>query len=504
MDNGEYAGLVRELEALAEHDPAGFRRKVFFIGSAAYIALAARLLLTLLVIYFGMATASGRGQTRQLVFTGVFTLTMIPVYYVVLRMVFMRLDAPDGREIGREEAPKLFAVLDKMRQKLQGPMIHRVVIDREFNAAIAQVPRFGLFGGHRNHLILGLPYLFGVTPKEMLATVAHEYGHLCGDHGKLSAWIYRQRRTFGALHHNVEQGREDSLVYAVLAGALSYFWPYYNAYTFVVSRQNEYEADLTATELVGALPNASGLIRGELLADWLQEQFWRRIHKQVETLPAPTLLPYATVSRAFALSYAEWATAARLRAAWLVKSDVQDTHPCLQERVTAIGEKPALPPPVAATAAEALLGTLAKTLVVEFDEAWWQEAKKPWLSQHQRVTRAKARHRVLHALPMASLPLHELQEFALLTAEFESPQAAKPVLEYLLAKPGGPFPKPSYHLGRILLSEQNDRGLGHLFDAAKADRNIVDDVVHIGYRYLLHHKDEAAADAWVTRFEEFA
>jgi Zn-dependent protease with chaperone function len=187
MDNNEYAGLVRQLEAEAEHNPASFRRTVFMIGSAAYVALAALLALTLLIIYYGVSSSSGRGLTRQLVFTGLFALTMLPIYYVVLRVFFMRLKEPEGREIDREQAPKLFDVLDKMRAKLKGPLIHRVLIDREFNAAIAQVPRFGLFGGHRNHLVLGLPYLLGVTPKEMLATVAHEYGHLCGNHGKLRA-----------------------------------------------------------------------------------------------------------------------------------------------------------------------------------------------------------------------------------------------------------------------------------------------------------------------------
>ena len=199
MDRDEYEGLIRQLEAEAEHSPAGFRNKVLLISSAAYIALALMLLVTLLVIYLGISTASGRGHTRQLIFTGLFALSMIPVYFVVLRMFFMRLEAPAGRELTRAEAPKLFEVLDKMRKKLKGPPIQRVVIDGEFNAAISQIPRFGLFGGHRNHLILGLPYLFGVTPKEMLATVAHEYGHLCGNHGKLGSWVYRQRRTFGAL-----------------------------------------------------------------------------------------------------------------------------------------------------------------------------------------------------------------------------------------------------------------------------------------------------------------
>ena len=505
MDRDEYEGLVRQLEAEAEHNPGSFRNKVLLISSAAYIALALMLAATLLIIYFGISTANGRGHVRQLIYTGLFTLSMIPVYFVVLRMFFLRIDAPVGRELTRKEASKLFRVLDKMKKKLKGPHIHRVVIDREFNAAISQVPRFGLFGGHRNHLILGLPYLFGVTPKEMLATVAHEYGHLCGNHGKIGAWVYRQRRTFAALHERVDNGAEDSRVYAAIAAALNRFWPYYNAYTFVMSRQDEFDADLTATELVGAGPNASGLIRGDLLGAWIHEEFWPKFYRQADAMPEPTFLPFVTMAKAFNLSFDDWATQDRLTAAWRVKSDLLDTHPCLQERVAAIGEKPALPAPVQlqATAAEALLGPFAKDLAVEFDKDWWREQRTRWNSRYLLVTRSKLRLQELTGADMTSMPLHDLQEFALLKAEFDSPQAAKPVLEYMLAKPGGPYPKPSFHYGRILLAERNDDGLSHLLNAAKADRNIVDEVARIGYDYLLANKNEEAGENWVDQLREF-
>ena len=237
------------------------------------------LALTLLIIYFGVSTVSGKGHTRQLIFTVLFALTMIPINFVVLRMFFMRLEVPEGREITRRNAPKLFEMLNKMRRRSKGPAIDRVVMGHEFNAAISHVPRFGLFGGHTNHLILGLPYLLGVTRPEMLATVEHKYGHLCGNYGKIGSWVYRQRRTFGALHEKVANGAEDSWVYAAMAGALKRFWPYYNAYAFVMSRQNEYEADLTATALTGADPNASGLIRGDLLGQWMAEALWPKFCK---------------------------------------------------------------------------------------------------------------------------------------------------------------------------------------------------------------------------------
>lgn len=40
----------------------------------------------------------------------------------------------------------------------------------------------------------------------MFAVVAHEYGHLRGDHGKLSAWVYRTRMSWARLSRRYEEG----------------------------------------------------------------------------------------------------------------------------------------------------------------------------------------------------------------------------------------------------------------------------------------------------------
>src|SRR3981081_1557875 len=160
-----YGGLIERLEAEAENSPAAFRSKVFLISSIAYVVLFGTLLGAALLIYFGLNLAYDGHQTSYLIYIGLFALVMLPVFLAVLRMFFMRLEAPEGRPITREEAPQLFDVLDKMRNKLKGPPIHHGLIDRRFNAAISQLPRWGLFGGHTNYLMLGLPYMLGVPPK---------------------------------------------------------------------------------------------------------------------------------------------------------------------------------------------------------------------------------------------------------------------------------------------------------------------------------------------------
>jgi Zn-dependent protease with chaperone function len=496
LDQHYYESLVKRLEVDATVDPGPFRRKVILISSTAYAVMFGVLGALAALLYFGITFSYARHSMVTLIKLGLFAVVMVPVFFVVLRMFFMRLPPPEGRFLQPHEAPKLFDVLRKMRKRLKGPQIHHVVIDDAYNAAIFQRPRWGLFGGHTNYLILGLPYMLSATPKEMLAVVGHEYGHLCGNHGKVTAWIYRQRRTFGALYNQIADSADDNWVHAGMASMLNKFMPYYNAHTFVLSRQNEYEADQTATELVGAAANASGLVRGALLAPWIGEEFWPTLYCQANNAAKPVFLPFNAMRTAFKASYATWATKERLDVAWSEKSDLHDTHPALRERIEAIGEAASLPACVEVTSAEALLGATARTIIDEFDRNWWEKEKPDWTARHQYVTRSKTRLQELNAQALDALKLADLQEHAMLSAEFSKPAAAKVVLEHLLRQPGGPFPLASYRYGCILLEENSDSGLDHLTSAASSDRSLIDAAARTGYAYLYEKHGEDRAQHW--------
>lgn len=497
MDHKAFEHLVRRLELDSHASPAAFRRKVFAISVAAYAVLFAALggLVALFVLATQWALESQRTFTT--IKLGLFGLFLLPLIFVVLRVMFMRLDAPTGRRLERAEAPKLFEILDKLHGKLKGPAIHEVLVTDDYNAAICQHARFGLFGGYRNYLIVGLPYLLGATPKEMLATLAHEYGHLCGNHGKASAWVYRQRRLFVSLYQHVEDSAGDNLVSAAITGALKRFFPYYSAYTFVLARQDEYEADSTATRMAGRTANANGLVRGHLLGDWVAHSFWPKLYENADRAERPPFMPFASMRMAFRANYDEWASKTALDAAWAERSGVDDTHPCLRERLDAIGAAPSLPEPVEASAADVLLAScVGKKLEAEFDKQWWDANARGWGERYRHVTRSAARIAELSAQPLAKLPVVELQELATLRLEFESPEAAKAVLQELMKRPGGPYPKATLMYGRVLLAEGNRSGVDHLRQAALDDPSLLNEAAQRGYHYLLEKEGEDSANQW--------
>jgi hypothetical protein len=228
----------------------------------------------------------------------------------------------------------------------------------------------------------------------------------------------------------------------------------------------------------------------------LHDDFWPTLYRQADTRERPTILPYQAMATAFRMSHADWATAAGLKRAWQHESGVDDTHPCLRQRVEALGQRPELPTPLQRHAAAALLGPLAARLVDEFDRTWWEAQAKGWGERLRHVVRSHARLHELGKQALDTLPPQDLQELAKLKTEFESIQEARPVLEHLLRRPGGPFPLASYVYGQILLDERNREGLDYLATAARHDRRLADDALRIGYGYLLDAHGEQRAQQW--------
>lgn len=497
MDSRKYEMMVWSLQGEALEAPGWFRARVVFISLFAYVVLFA-LVGALLMGLAAMYHASHGSILLKLILAS-WVLVVAPIVWLSFRMFFKGTPAPEGREVDEEEAPQLFELVDELRERVQGAVVHHVLITRDFNAAIVQCPRFGLFGGYRNYLILGLPLLYALTPEEATAVIAHEYGHLAGGHGKLTRWIYRQRATFGGLYEHARTRRTKNKVNRLLAWMLDGFAPYYHAYTFVLSRQNEYDADAIARDIAGAEPAAGALIRTSLLATWLDQTFWPKIYEPVTQSAKPPFMPYVSMRKLLPVTMDEWASKERLQAVWKEESGVLDTHPCLRERVTALAQRPRVPPMSRFCAADALLGPFAQVLVREFDQAWWAAEKAGWQRHHHRHTRSNARIAQLEAQPVAKLSAAEAQEFALLLVEFRSLEAARAVLHDLVHRPGERFPKPLYYYGRVLLAEQDESGLQYLEEAFRLSQGLQTDCASAGFQWLLVNRGQVEARNWLAR-----
>ncbi|HEX2494458.1 MAG TPA: M48 family metallopeptidase [Steroidobacter sp.] len=225
----------------------------------------------------------------------------------------------------------------------RAPRAHKVLITNDFNAAVVQHARLGVFGWPRNHLILGLPMMHALTLQEFRAIVAHEFGHLSGAHGKFGAWIYRLRAGWARLASSLEREQWGKFYKSLFVRFFNWYAPAFAAYSFVQARRQEYEADRVAASVAGADTAAAALVRFEVQAQFLQGHYWRGIFREADSIASPQAQPFTSMRTAFMANKMDASAASTLEAALRRQTDCRGTHPSLRDRLQALRAAAALP-----------------------------------------------------------------------------------------------------------------------------------------------------------------
>jgi Zn-dependent protease with chaperone function len=382
MDEPSFRRLVAAYEHDSRDDPRRFARLTVAMAAFGYAAI----LLALAASGWGLLwgtqqLVSGRVQVWKLMLV----LGCASLLLSLLRALWMRPEAPKGLPVTAAEAPRLFELIERVRRLTGAPRPDRVLIDGELNAAVWQQPRLGLLGWHRNHLVLGLPLMMGLSTRQLGAVIAHEFGHLHGAHGKLGQWIYRTRRSWYLLAQARERAAlGGNVADLVLAFFFRHFFPRFNARAFVLSRQQEIEADRTAHRIVGTSPAAQGLQAIEVQARYLHEEFWPAVWRRAALSASPEgERPYRALRRAMRNSLRHEKAAAWLNDALRRLPDLDDTHPSLRDRLALAEVRPTVPHPAETTAAEALLGEGLRDWIRKLDARWRDEVARLWSERHR-------------------------------------------------------------------------------------------------------------------------
>lgn len=156
MTNGEFAQLVESLERDSASKPKEYKRKVALLAGLGYFYIWFWLLVTAavtIVLLVDMALGHVTAGILKLII--VFAL----LSFYVIKALWVKHVPPEGITLTRNDAPELFGMLDSIKEQLKTPKIHKILVTNEFNAAISQVPRLGIFGLYQNYLIIGLPLM---------------------------------------------------------------------------------------------------------------------------------------------------------------------------------------------------------------------------------------------------------------------------------------------------------------------------------------------------------
>jgi Zn-dependent protease with chaperone function len=139
-------------------------------------------------------------------------------------------------------------------------------------------------------------------------------------------------------------------------------------YISLVRRMDEYLADSFAKRFTGAKVFAESLVAVNTRGRYLNEEFWPGIEQAAKTQGNVAVI--TTLGRTFQQGLPPEAQQKWLTAALREQTDFDDTHPCLAERLKALGITGPSPLPtyVPETAAAHYLGETAEKITGALDQ----------------------------------------------------------------------------------------------------------------------------------------
>lgn len=486
--------LVERLAVEAQAHPLRYRVKLALLAAAGYAMLAGAILVTLL-LSVGVLVVLVAFKALALIKLALVPLAMA---WMLLKSLWIRFAAPEGRSLAPGEAPQLRELVERLRKDAGAPVLSDIVITPELNAAAATRPRLLGLLGNQHYLVLGLPLMQRLDRDQFAAVLAHEFGHFSAGHGRFGGWIYRVRASWfrvceGLQNHAAWMSRP-------LIRFFEWYAPYFNAYSFVLARSNEYEADAAAARLVGPRAAAEALVAVELASLRLQRDFWPGVSRAMLAQPQPPAQLFTEMQRSLVTPSQD--DAARLSEVLAHAPNLDDTHPVLAQRLRALEQEPSLPPAPETSAAEVLLGEAYPAIESQLSGEWRDWIHHDW---QESFNRAQVDRERLAQLDAAShereLSAEEVGDQACLRAELEAPADTLALLSDALVR-APDHARLHYLLGEELLQRNDAAGQAHLERVIELDPDSEEACLQRLQQWHHQHGGEEAAAPILERLQD--
>lgn len=346
-----------------------YAKLLFRVPVAALIVLSFLIVTPFLLIWF---------EKFDYAFPLVFLVSIAVIFWLIIFNSLLRLRySPEGLIVTRDDCPELFQKLDSVSEKLESPKLTNVYLEGDLNASVLQRNRFGMFGRQENYLSLGLPLLYVLSEEEFLAVIAHEFSHLSLQHGRSHMFIYRAQKMWSNIIEDMEASHDGDLFESLAHWLVKKYVPKLEAMSFPLSREYEYQADRDAAKNYGGQVLADALIKSSLAYFYCQENVEPLIYRAIAK-SSDKSIRYQELLEDSLKNLQQWNKSGKtLNLIKSIETDYEDTHPCLVERVEAIGGVVRIPEQ-SGVMATALLGghlkgtqeTLNKEVTQSLSEEW--------------------------------------------------------------------------------------------------------------------------------------
>ena len=493
MDEDDFIRLVKQAEQDSAADINQYRRRLFFFALLGYAVIFGVFVLLIALISGSLALALFSSIAflwllkTKLLFAG------IAMAWVLIRALWIRFEKPQGYEITAKDCPELFREINSLRKSLKSLPVHRVILTSELNAAVVQHPRLGILGFNENILFLGIELLLVMPEAEMRAILAHELGHLSVNHSAFDGWIYRVRQSWGRIREELE--KRSSAGAWLMGHFFNWYEPRFAAYSYALARNDEYEADRISALLTSADTSSRALIAIHAVAPIAEQKYWDEFFNQADQLPEPPHNPLAGFVRFLRRGFERKDMLTSIRNAMTEESHYADTHPCLKERLQALGAAPQIPALDRPGAAHKWLGKRLPQIVRDFDQRWLANNKERWRKRYDYVRSTRKMMNRLENVSAEKMDDKTLWQLARALHEFESGEAALVrYKEYLKRHPEDAWAAMNI---AVTLQENNDEAAVPYFHIARKEPELLHEASDMAYQLLNRIGKPHAAERWL-------
>lgn len=471
------------------------------------------LLTTILKLTFGISAADSLAAWFSLLVWLIIGAVASVVSFSLFRF---KMHMPSGLGLKEDKAPKLYALIDELREEYKAPKVKRIIIHDHFSLELIPVPRFGLPILKTNVLYIGLPVLQCLSPAQFKGALAHRLGQYSAVHNKLSHWIYRMRQY--CQQYQRSYAKHKQAVYLPIQWFFRFYTPVLNRLTASVARKDELEGDAYALNIMNDEDLADMVLRYEVCNHFLKTKYWPKMHSLVRKNPAnPEHTPHIAMAKVVRNSLTENEFAQIMNELMQSESNPEDSTPDLHTRLENLGQRKLnMPPPVMETAAQRYLGDAFGAVLKLLDKQWLAKYTPSARSKHKRAASTSTTHKedtdhegssseerqrlneLRERARQSKLASHEAFEMASLMEKVQGKVAAIALYQQILRQ----NPKHAdalFAVGRILISQNDPSGVNILERAMQLNSGCVAQGCWMLAKYFKATGDEVRSKHYLER-----
>lgn len=262
---------------------------------------------------------------------GLITLGLIGSVIIILKSLYIKLEAPNEVTLNREEHPQLFKVIDSAIEMTKAPKLDEIYILDDANVRVTCLLNgFGANG--KNILGIGIQVLKLLNEEEFKAVIIHELAHIYNDDTKVSSKISRRLTRWNEIVYRVDEG--DNIIKMILLLPFAKFYiEKLERYLDAMSQTKELLADKEVSKYMSVEIYAKATMKLEIMEEFLANPYSKLEIRSSDEAPKNY---FSTLFEDFESELPnrkeQWMNQIKKRI-----SSIYDTHPSFKERMEALG-----------------------------------------------------------------------------------------------------------------------------------------------------------------------